>query len=76
MAYKYLVTARAGGKKRLIEASSPANAIAHVAKNDFTTERVSDAVAGMIGLPVEKVTADKPAVPEPAGDATKGSDKE
>ena len=76
MAYKYLVTARAGGKKRLIEASSPANAIAHVAKDDFTTERVSDAVAGMIGLPVEKVTADKPAGDPPAQDADKAKGSE
>lgn len=57
MAYKYLVTEKAGGKKRLVEASSPANAIAHVAKDGFTTERVSDAVAGMLDLPVETVKA-------------------
>lgn len=68
MAYKYLVTEKAGGKKRLVEASSPANAVAHVAKDGFTTERVSDGVAEMIGLPLEKVTADKPTATEPAAE--------
>lgn len=68
MAYKYLVTEKASGKKRLIEASSPANAVAHVAKDGFTTTRITDEVAEMIGLPLEKVTADpKPADP-PAAD--------
>lgn len=65
MAYKYLVTEKASGNKRLIEASSPANAVAHVAKDGFTTERISDAIADMIGLTLEKVTGDKPA-PEAA----------
>lgn len=71
MAYKYLVTDKASGSKRLIEASSPANAIAHVAKDGFTTERISDAVAGMLGLPVEKVTEGRsPATAETAPEVT------
>ena len=72
MAYKYVVTPKSGGKKRLIEASSPANAIAHVAKDDFTAQRVSDAVAEMIGLPVEKVTT----ASTPAAEAAKPGEAE
>ena len=78
MAYKYLVTEKTGGKKRLIEASSPANAVAHVAKDGFTTERISDAVAEMIGIPLEKVTGEKPApeaAPEPEAEKSKGKEK-
>lgn len=77
MAYKYLVTEKASGNKRLIEASSPANAVAHVAKDGFTTERISDAIADMIGLKLEKVTGGTPAAepaPEPEA-APKGKAK-
>jgi len=56
MAYKYLVKEKASGKKRLVEASSPANAIAHVAKDGYSAERVSDDVAEMLDLPLEKVS--------------------
>ena len=72
MAYKYLVTEKASGKKRLVEASSPANAVAHVAKDGFTTERVSDGVAEMIGLPLEKVTASAAPAAEPETPAAEG----
>lgn len=72
MAYKYLITEKTGGKKRLVEASSPAVAIAHVAKDGYTVERVSDAVAGMIGLTIEKVTPEKETpTPAPTPDAGK-----
>lgn len=59
MAYKYIVTTKGSDTKRLIEASSPANAIAFVAADTHEAERVSDAVAGMVGLDLEKVTAAK-----------------
>lgn len=59
MAYKYIVTTKGSDTKRLIEASSPANAIAFVASDNHEAERVSDAVAGMVGLTLEKVTAAK-----------------
>jgi len=68
MAYKYVITPKDGGEKRLIEASSPAVAIAHVAKDGFTAERVSDAVADMIGLTVEKVTPTSAATGTVTGD--------
>jgi hypothetical protein len=72
MAYKYLIKDKASGKKRLVEASSPAVAIAHVAKDGFSAERVSDDVAEMLGLPLEKVTADKAAATEEKPDTEKG----
>jgi hypothetical protein len=71
----YLVKEAATGKKRLVEASAPANAIAHCAKDAFTAQRVDGAVLDSLKevFPVEAVA--KPKVgegEEPAGDPPAG----
>lgn len=55
MAYKYLVTAKQGGAQQLVEASSPSIAIADVAADAYTAERVSDSVATLLEKSVGKV---------------------
>lgn len=64
MAYLYIVTDNSTKAKRLIEASSPANAVAFVAKESFTTTRVTAEVADLINLPIEKVTGEDKAIAE------------
>jgi len=59
MPYTYIVTDKASKKKRKIEASSPANAIAHCAKDSFDATRVTEDIADLINLPLEKVTERK-----------------
>lgn len=57
MAYAYLVTDKATKKKMLVEASSPSVAVAHVAADAYTTQRVEGAVleslADVLGQPVK-----------------------
>ena len=59
MAYFYVVTDKATKKKRKIEAGSPANAIAHCAKDSFEATRITQDIADLIDLPLEKVTPEK-----------------
>ncbi len=44
MSYCYLVNKKGTQKQQLVEASSPSVAIAHVAGQDFTAQRVDGAV--------------------------------
>jgi hypothetical protein len=72
----YLVKDTATGKKRLVEASAPANAIAHCAKDAFSAQRVDGAVLDSLKevFTVEAVAKPKVGEEEPAGDPPAGDD--
>lgn len=68
----YLVTRKSDGTKKLIDASAPANAIAHCAKGDYQAQRVDGPVLEtlMSTMEVESAsgrTEEAPADP-PAGE--------
>lgn len=67
----YLVKEVATGKKRMIEASAPANAVAHCAKDLFSAQRVEGAVLDSLKelIPVETI-----AKPKVEGEGEKPSD--
>lgn len=63
MAHAYLVEDTKTKKRRLIEASAPANAIAFCAKDNFTAQRVEGAVLDTLvaaNMTLEHVTPPKP----------------
>lgn len=68
MAYTYLITEKKGGAQQLVEASSPSVAIADVAGDAYTAERVDGNVKALLAktMPVRKVGAK--AGEQPAGD--------
>ena len=73
----YLVKETATAKKRLVEASAPANAIAHCAKDAFTAQRVDGAVLDSLKDVFTVETVAKPKVgegEEAAGDPPAGGD--
>lgn len=55
----YLVTHKSTGKKRLIDASAPANAIAHCAKDDFQAQRLEGPALDVIldGMELESASS-------------------
>lgn len=72
--YHYLITEKPSGKKRLIEASSPANAIAFCAKDSFSAQRCDGDLLELVkgSLTVEKVSdkvEEAKAPPKGSGDA-------
>ncbi len=74
MAYTYLVTEKATGATQLIEASSPSIAIADVAEQAFTAERVSGGALAILSksMTVRKVGGTRNPAPAPAGDPPAG----
>lgn len=79
MSFHYLITNQATKEKTLVEASSPAVAISHVAGEAFEAQRVEGSVLDMLkdSLPIVKAGRAKnetpePGAQEPAGDPPAG----
>lgn len=68
MAYTYLVTQKEGGAQQLVEASSPSIAIADVAGDAYTAERVDGHVLALLSKSMTVRKVGKAADPAPAGD--------
>lgn len=68
--YHYLVKDKKTGKKRLIEASSPAVAIAFVAGDNFTAQRCEGDTLDIVKdtIPIEKMPSKVKAEPAKDGE--------